>query len=312
MSKVIYRGVFGSHLYGTFNENSDRDERQIHQDSLENIILKKGSNVFSNHSNPSTKNTKDDLDFESTELREFVWKCLSGQSFALNLIFTPKHLWLESSDVWEELQENKHKLVTRNVNPFIGYCKSMCQKYSKKGDKLKELKKVYEIISKHSSKETLASIFSVDDVLDFEHISIQKKFNQSSKHHEDMLQVVDSFYPLHRQISEVLKSISGKIEAFGERSKKASEDGGIDLKAYYHAFRVCWELEELLIDGKLTFPSRYSGLMLEMRNGKYSHEHLDFWLETEIQRVLKIPNNLPEADHDFWNGWLLEKYLKRI
>ena len=58
----------------------------------------------------------------------------------------------------------------------------------------------------------------------FEHISIKKKFNQSSKHHENMLQVVDSFYPLHRQISEVLKSISGKIEAFGERTKKASEE----------------------------------------------------------------------------------------
>jgi hypothetical protein len=49
---------------------------------------------------------------------------------------------------------------------------------------------------------------------------------------------------------------------------------------------------------------------LEIRSGKYTREHLDFWLTTEIERVLTIENHLPEPDKEFWNAWLLEKYLK--
>ena len=125
-----------------------------------------------------------------------------------------------------------------------------------------------------------------------------------------MLHVVDSSYPLTRQISECLGSISGKIDAFGKRSQKALENDGTDLKAYYHSFRVCYELEELLTYGYLKFPNKFSKILLEIRSGKYSREFLDWWLTTEIERVLKIENHLSEPDQKFWNEWILEKYLK--
>ena len=311
MSEIIYKGVFGSHLYGTSNENSDEDQRQIHQDSLEDIILKRGSNVFSNHSNPSTKNSKDDLDFESTELREFIMKALQGQTFAMNMLFTPKHLWLEHSKTWMDLQELRSKLVTNNTSSYVGYCKSMAQKYSKKGDKLKELLELQEMLSKHNPKKFLSEIFLETDSLKFEHISIKEKFNSSSKKKEVMLNVVDSSYPLNRQLADIHESLNGKILAFGERSRKALENDGTDLKAYYHAFRVCWELEEILNYGSLKFPSKFSGIMLKIRAGEFSREFMDYWLTSEIDRVLKIRNDLPEPDHKFWDGWLLEKYLKK-
>ena len=39
---------------------------------------------------------------------------------------------------------------------------------------------------------------------------------------------------------------------------------GTDLKAYYHAFRVCWELEEILDYGYLTFPSKHRNLIVTL------------------------------------------------
>ena len=43
MSKIIFQGIFGSHLYGTNVETSDTDIRQVHKDSLDNIILRKNN-----------------------------------------------------------------------------------------------------------------------------------------------------------------------------------------------------------------------------------------------------------------------------
>jgi len=313
MSKVIFKTIFGSHLFGTSNENSDTDIRQIHMNSLEEIILKNSSNVFSDHSNPFKKNDKDDVDFESKELRIFIYDCLYGQTYAMDLLFSPERLWLESSELWQEIQSLKHKLVTNNVSPFVHYCKNMAMKYSKKGDKLKEIIQLHKILQTYNAKDRLEDVFKDFSInLSYEHIQIKNSWNPSSKKHELMLHVVDSSYPLTRQISECLGSISGKIDAFGKRSQKAMENDGTDLKAYYHSFRVCYELEELLNYGRLTFPNKFAKILLEIRSGKYSREFLDFWLTYEIERVLKIENHLPEPDKEFWNAWLLEKYLKNF
>ncbi len=312
MSKVIYKGIFGSHLYGTNNENSDTDIRQIHQESLDNIILRRSSNVFSEQTNPNTKNTKDDLDFESKELRIFINDCLLGQTYALNLLFSPKQFWIDVSDTWLEIQSLKNRLVTNNVKPFVCYCKNQRDKYSKKGDKLNELIKLREILKKQDPKELLVTVYKPTDILTFEHISIKEIYNSGSKNHEKHLCVIDSSYPLNRQIAEVLKSIEGKIDAFGRRANKAAENNGQDLKASYHAFRVAWELEEILNYGSLVFPSPRKELLKKIRNGDYRKEFLDYWLVQEIERVTSIENNLPKPDQEFWNAWLLERYKKGI
>lgn len=301
--KLIYKGIFGSHLYGTANENSDLDVKQIHQNSLEEIILKKAQNNIQ-------KDEGSEVDFESKELRIFINDCLYGQTYAFDTLFTPKFLWKEVSDTWLDIQKNRTKLVTRNIKPFMMYCKGQAGKYSKKGDKLNEIIELKEILGRHNPGDVLGTVFSVDDVLKFEHIKIENIFNTGSKRDETMLKVVESHHPFNRKISDVLKSIDLKIDAYGDRSKKASQNKGIDLKAYYHAFRVAWEFEELLRTGELIFPSKRKDLMINMRTGVYTKAFLDHWITEEIERIERIENNLPEPDHKFWDNWLLEQYLK--
>lgn len=301
--KLIYKGIFGSHLYGTNNENSDLDVKQIHQNSLEEIILKKAQNNIQ-------KDERDEVDFESKELRTFISSCLSGQTFSMDILFTPKHLWKMTSDTWFEIQENRSKLVTKNMGSFMAYCRGQTGKYSKKGDKLNEIIELKAILESVPSKNLLGSLFNENDQLKFEHIKIEKIYNSGSRNFETMLKVVESHHPFNRQISDVLKSINLKIDAYGDRSKKASQNKGIDLKSYYHAFRVCWEFEELLTTGELKFPSKRKDLMINMRTGVYTKSFLDHWITEEIERIESIENNLPEPDHKFWDNWLLEQYLK--
>lgn len=312
MSKIIFQGIFGSHLYGTNVETSDTDIRQVHKDSLDNIILRKGMDNSSEHSNPNQKNSSEDIDFDSTELRKFISSCLSGQTFAMDMLHSPRNLWKEYSDEWLFLQENRHLLVTNNVKPFIAYCKNQRDKYSKKGDKLNELIKLRQILSERNPKCLLSEVYKETDELTFEHIKIKQIFNSGSKNTEFHLSVVDSSYPLSRQIAEILKSLDGKIEAFGKRALKAAENNGTDLKATYHAFRVAWELEELLNYGYLTFPSKRKELLLKIRNGDYNKNFLDYWLVEEIDRVNKIENHLPKPDYKFWDNWILTIYKKEI
>lgn len=301
--EIIYKGVFGSRLYGVNNNNSDLDIRQIHKHSLEEIILKKAQNDIQ-------KDEGSEVDFESKELRTFITSCLSGQTFSMDILFTPPNLWKDVSDTWLDIQKNRSKLVTKNMGSFMSYCRGQAGKYSKKGDKLNEIIELKEILRKHNPGNVLGTVFKESDVLKFEHIKIETIFNTGSKRNETMLKVVKSHHPFNRKISDVLKSIDLKIDAYGDRSKKASQNKGIDLKAYYHAFRVAWEFEELLTTGELIFPSKRKDLMINMRTGVYTKAFLDHWITEEIERIERIENNLPEPDHKFWDNWLLEQYLK--
>ena len=72
--------------------------------------------------------------------------------------------------------------------------------------------------------------------------------------------------------------------------------------------RVVFELEEMLNEGKLTFPSPRADFLLKIRNGEFEKKWIEHFLCDEIERVLKIPNTLPKPDFKFWDSWILNFY----
>lgn len=306
---IVFSTIFGSHLYGTSTPTSDRDVKQIHKDSLADIILKRGHDNISNNDNTTPKKVEGELDFESKELRQYINDCLKGQTYALDLLFSPKNLWQSESKIWNIIQDNKDKLVTRNIKPFIGYCQGQARKYSDKSTKLDELISFRIFLEDKDMSGTLGEAIG-NEVLEYKHIKVYKKFNSSSKQHDDMLQVADSDYPLHRKLSEVMRSVRDKVDSYGKRSQLARVANGCDYKAFYHAFRVCWELEELLTTGKITFPLLRRNELMDIRNQTFGREAIEEWLTKEIERVLTIPNNLPEPNYTFWEDKILEIYLE--
>jgi hypothetical protein len=306
--KQIVKTVFGSHLYGTSTPESDKDFKAVHMYSLSEIVLKKDKEHFDNSTNKKTKNTKDDIDFESYELRHFINSCLLGDTHCQNMIWTPENLILETSDVWEDLIQNRGKLKTNRMGSYIGYCSTMAKKYALKSEKLEVLYSIFgRLDSVTVPKMRIDEFFSHNEdllLLEF----TKKYYKQIGNGGEFYFDIVSKTFPASRPVLEVKKVVCDMIEQFGERVKKAVADGKIDLKSYYHAVRVVFELEEMLNEGNLTFPNPRADFLLKIRNGEFEKKWIEHFLCDEIERVLKIPNNLPEPDFDFWNEWILDKY----
>jgi predicted nucleotidyltransferase len=112
---VLLTTVYGSHLYGTSTPESDRDFKQIHMNSTDVILIGKEIKCFNRNSNANGKNTSEDIDFESKELKHFIKEALSGQTYAIDLLHTPRELMITTSPLWEEILANKNKLITRNI-----------------------------------------------------------------------------------------------------------------------------------------------------------------------------------------------------
>ena len=61
----LYLTVFGSHLYGTNTENSDKDYKGIFLPSVKNLILgKKMDSISLTSGNNNSKNSSEDCDIQ--------------------------------------------------------------------------------------------------------------------------------------------------------------------------------------------------------------------------------------------------------
>lgn len=314
MDNILYLGVFGSHLYGTSTPSSDRDYKQIHKDALSDIVLKRDKDNINNSTNTKTRNTSADVDFESKELRQFIYDCLNGQTYAFDILFTPKNLWAKTSPIWNDLVKNRDNLITRNVKPFIGYCVGQAGKYSLKGDKLKVLLELKEVMSKYETRLSIGEFFRDNPELATMKFvrGYDKEIGKGNCHSiEHYFDICTASFPSSRQLAEAIPSINLMIKNFGDRSKTAMENGGIDLKAYYHALRIAWELEEYLTTAHITLPHPRASELLAVRNGEFTKEYVENWINDEIDRILRIPNNLPAAKFEYWDEWILSKYIRK-
>lgn len=305
---VIVKTIFGSYLYGTNVETSDMDYKQIHKSSMRDILLNKSKDNISNYTNTVSKNCKDDVDLESKELRRFILDCLNGQTYSLDMLFTPPEFVVECSSVWKELINNRKLLITNRLKPFISYCKSQSFKYSKKGNTLTEVENIYNTLATANQKLKVVDVVG-DNYVGGESVYTEARINTATGQNETYLVVGSSSYPTNRQVAEVMTSIKQKYDTYGERAKMAQQLNGVDLKAFYHAFRICWELEEILTTGEITFPSKNVGFLLEVRRGVYSKDYIEKWLTDEIARVDLIENKLPDPDFAFWEDWIVYQYL---
>lgn len=312
MEKIIYCGTFGSSLYGTSLPGSDKDYKQIHKSSLKEIVLKHSVDNIDKSTNRKTRNTSEDVDFESKELRQFILDCLNGQTYAYDMLFTPEHHWIESSPEWKDLITNRSKLLTKNIKPFIGYCKQMSIKYSQKADKLKSLNRIFEKLNSVNPKFSINDFFNkFPELLAIDFVSKYEKKTGKGEDLETYYGIVKGDYPGNRQIAEIIPAVELQIKNYGERVRKSLEDGSIDLKAYYHALRIAWELEDYLTTGEIVFPSKRVQTLIDIRLSKFSNDYVEKLISDEISRILLIPNNLPEADYEYWDNWIVDVYLNR-
>jgi RNA repair pathway DNA polymerase beta family len=307
----ILKTIYGAHLFGLDTPDSDRDYKGIFQASIEDIILRKDvKTINESTTSNAAKNSSNDIDLEFKELRTFINDCLAGQTYALEMLFTPAEFILESSPTWDFIVANRSKLVPNDLQPFIGYAFSQSQKYSLRGKRLEELERVIAWFQTQNSNDKLGTIVDKLEMSDYTFTQIYKhKLKLQTHPNEERLCSLGMIFQYNKPIKECLPTLLKRLDQYGTRSEIAKDAGGTDWKSYSHAFRLMYEWEQLLTQGRLSFPIPRSEFVKGVKLGHFPIEEMQDKLFDEFARINALPNNLPMPDREFWDRWLVDTYL---
>lgn len=311
---VILRTSFGSRLYGTANENSDFDIKTIFIPDAKDIIFQKANNI---------SNEKiDALDKENIPLLRYVNFVTTGQTNALDILFSPPEAWLESpSPVWFDILNNKEKLITKKSTAIISYCLSQTNKYAVKGDRVKTVRETYDFLlnlmkeSRNPQTDKLG-IFE-NELRDFcsnkEKIKIVSILSNNKP--IDHLEVCGKRMAFTGKLRTACSLMQSMLNEYGERTLRAEQQDERDWKAMSHAIRIAQEAIELFTTGKITFPLINADYIRSVKEGK-----VDFWptadyidsLLLDVEYAVSNTNLREEPDMKWVEDFIMNVYSKEV
>lgn len=304
---------FGSHLYGTNTENSDKDYKGVYLPDLSDCILGDIKRSINNNSksNNKQKNTKDDFDSETYSLQYFLLELgKNGDTTFLDMIHAPDSALIETSEAWKFLRKNRSKFYTKSLKSYIGYCRGQAAKYGIKGSKLEEAKKLLTVLNSHDDAQKLGEYF--DELPDSEY---SKRYNIENCDAKDnrafdfcgkkLMANTNTFF--------AKQPIQKFYDSYGERAKLAEKNEGIDWKAISHAFRVGYQLQEIYTTGDLIFPLKNAKFLTDLKKGKfhYKNDGIAEKLENivdEVERLAELSNYPEKVDISFCEEFILKLY----
>ena len=314
--KTIVKTIHGSKLYGTDHADSDTDLKCIFSKSLSELIT--------DAPDCYREQTPDDTEFFS--LKKFALLLGQQQTNAIEMLFTPDQFIVETSPAWEQLRANKHRLVSKNIMPFVGYAKQQARVYSEKGNSLNMLNELLADLNRWQMYHTVSDDTKAWEYTDGTLASIAldrlcekypELISRGEKHDNvgdtvDYYQILDKQFECLVSFKEWKTRVELMISRYGERAKSAAKEGAFDRKAMYHAIRIIDEAVELLNTRELIFPrpEKTRNMLREVR----FHEDCTFEMAQTLLMAnynLLMDTALPGStlqeniDKDFLNGWLL-------
>lgn len=311
----IYKCEFGSVIYGTSVPTSDKDYKSIFLPEAKDILLQQvPSNISKNTKQvKDAKNTKDDIDDQSISLQEYMKLLLEGQTPALDMLFCPDHLVIQSSPIFKEIKDNKDKFLHKGVSQFVGYVRTQANKYGIKGSRMGELKKTIDYLK--LPRLGVTTLSGATELITFvknkEHVKFVEIFDTAKNETIQALEVCNRKFPLNLKIQYVVETLEKIYDAYGHRAKQAELNEGVDYKALYHAVRVSREAEELLLTGNITFPRPEKDLLLQIRKGELPYQQVAELVEEGLVRVesaVAKSNLRDKPDYEWANNFVLNQY----
>lgn len=295
---MIVKMYTGSKVYGTALPTSDTDIKEVFQPSAIDLVMMTAKTHYVNKTNRSSeKNGKDDVDLEGFCLARYLELVAEGQTIALDMLFTPKEFYLESSGVWQHVQRNREKLLSKKATAFVRYCQKQAGKYQVKAERVDLLHDILDLLHALPRKERLESI---------------PKFVALSTN--GYIEVCNRKCLLTFTVEKAIEIYGLALQSYGERALAAAENK-YDYKALYHAIRVAREAEELMLTGNITLPRPEAALLLDIRAKLIPYEKICELIEEGLIRVedALTKSRLPEhPDMDFINGLVFEENLREI
>lgn len=313
--KILVKAIAGSHLFGTNTEKSDRDFKGIFLPSAEDILLGKFDQTVNQSTNTviGQKNNQDDIDTEFYSLDKFLKMLYQGQTVAWELLFTPDHMIIEKHPLWDEIRAEAPKFLNKNISAFLGYCKQQAHKYGIRGSRMNTLEAVLEILKPYTYvqisptqingflKATRVSDHTLGDILfsDYDKIiKLEHTERTPDKNGKDLIHICGKKFGLDTNLQYVVAPLQKYYDEYGERSRKAKENEGIDWKALSHAVRVCMQAISLLENHKIELPMHPDHVytLKEIKAGELDFESVAQLIEFYQDRLHDAVENstLPE------------------
>lgn len=309
--KTILKCIFGSQLYGTDTKDSDEDYKGIALPSTNNLLL---GNIFKTQElgtgNNQSKNTPNDLDYNIYSLHYFIKLACEGETAAIDMLHVPDNMILETSEEWKFIQANRKKFYTKNGKAFVGYARRQAAKYGCKGSRLKMIREAIAYLELNRADVRMADIWAGLPV--GEHA----RFIEDSPNGAWQYQICGRILQSTATTDYSLNSLQLFYDRYGERSRLAEKNEGIDWKAISHAIRAAEQLIELFTCNTITFPRPDADYLKAVKSGKIDYrKEVEPYLSDVMDRVEKLASisELPDkADITFWNNFLIETCKKQI
>ena len=286
--ELIVKSKFGSHLYGTDNENSDTDYKGIYLPSKEDCYLnniKKSINTTTG--NCDSKNNTDDIDEEIYSLQYFMKLALSGEMIVIDILHTPDDMLIKSSFIWEQLRKKRSMFYSRYLHGYLGYIKVQTAKYGIKGSRLASMEKFKKYLLSREPYEKLKRNWYGLPINEYATM-VENLDNPNIK----MYECCGRKFPDTIRVQYALEVITKLCDNYGERARKARDNEGVDWKAVSHAFRAGYQLIEIYKTGDLIYPLESANYLREIKEGKFHYQNDN--ISEKLENMLSEVNVLSE------------------
>jgi predicted nucleotidyltransferase len=307
--KTIMRITFGSHLYGTATPESDLDVKAIYWPSARDILLQRVRPAVTGGRDkaPGEKNTANDVDFEAYSPAKFLELLADGQTVALDMLFAPDAVHLDPPHpVWLEIRALAPRLFSRQTTAFVGYCRQQARKYGVKGERLGAVRLALEGL------RTLEARYGANAKLAVAAAELQTLTAQHPLLRIVQLPEADGYLATYFDMAGKKAVFSASIKAaramaenlyneFGERTRAAEANRGVDWKAMSHAVRIARQAVEFLDTQRIAFPRPEAEHLLAIKQGEVPYkvvsEEIEQLLEALEAAAAKcdLPERAPEG-----------------
>lgn len=314
---TIVKIVFGSHLYGTANENSDKDFKGIFMPTKEQIYLGKVPKAltFNTKKDNGEKNTNEDIDTELYSLHYFLHLACEGETVALDMLHAPEDMLKETTKIWDRIISERHRFYTKNLRAFVGYARRQASKYGIKGSRLNDAKRVLEFISQtgHHYGPIFIKLKDVwEELPTGEHIFKLPEDASGVR----MYEVCGRKTGETASLEYLWNTVNNFYKNYGARAEQAAKNEGIDWKAVSHALRAAYQVKQILTEGTITFPLREAEYLRQVKEGKLHYLNdvapkLDNLMD-EVE-ALSVTSTLPmHVDRQYWDNFLISVIEEKI
>lgn len=297
-NQPLVKMMFGSHVYGTNLPTSDRDFKGVFIPDAQELVMQRAAKHIRNSTkkDDSKRNTSADVDDELYSFQTYMELIRQGQTVALDMLFTPERFYCSDvpvSPFWQEIVDNRQKLIHKGTNAFVGYTKAQAAKYGHKGDRLSALNFFMDAMKEWDGHRELGEYSAELDALVVKANSKEVEFvriptpNGSSGEMKDMphLSLANKKVGYTCTVDYARQVWQLALDKYGHRAKLAESNDGVDWKATMHAVRIAAEAKELLETGWITFPRPEAKLLLAIRTGQIPYKEVEERIERGLTEI---------------------------